>query len=110
MVPSPLGVVPHHFVVGSHLLVVVSIASWWPSRPPGHPLSFWSRSPFQDPSLLNNRVLLHHAKGGTVIARQGDQVGFGDRHLLSGQKQTQNHRGGDNQKNLVVLVGPLPPG
>ncbi|XP_033367569.1 neuropathy target esterase-like [Parus major] len=33
----------------------------------------WSRSPLQDPSLLNNRVLLHHAKGGTVIARQGDQ-------------------------------------
>ncbi|NXB96006.1 PLPL6 esterase, partial [Vidua chalybeata] len=32
-----------------------------------------SRSPFQDPSLLNNRVLLHHAKAGTVIARQGDQ-------------------------------------
>uniref|UniRef100_A0A8C0IUR6 lysophospholipase n=1 Tax=Chelonoidis abingdonii TaxID=106734 RepID=A0A8C0IUR6_CHEAB len=27
----------------------------------------------QDPSLLNNRVLLHHAKAGTVIARQGDQ-------------------------------------
>uniref|UniRef100_A0A8D2M658 Patatin like phospholipase domain containing 6 n=1 Tax=Zonotrichia albicollis TaxID=44394 RepID=A0A8D2M658_ZONAL len=27
----------------------------------------------EDPSLLNNRVLLHHAKGGTVIARQGDQ-------------------------------------
>uniref|UniRef100_A0A670KHJ9 lysophospholipase n=1 Tax=Podarcis muralis TaxID=64176 RepID=A0A670KHJ9_PODMU len=27
----------------------------------------------QDSSLLNNRVLLHHAKAGTVIARQGDQ-------------------------------------
>uniref|UniRef100_A0A8C9P1D3 Patatin like phospholipase domain containing 6 n=1 Tax=Spermophilus dauricus TaxID=99837 RepID=A0A8C9P1D3_SPEDA len=27
----------------------------------------------QDPSLLNSRVLLHHAKAGTVIARQGDQ-------------------------------------
>ncbi|PKU29956.1 hypothetical protein llap_19740 [Limosa lapponica baueri] len=26
-----------------------------------------------DPSLLNNRVWLHHAKAGTVIARQGDQ-------------------------------------
>ncbi|KAL7988374.1 hypothetical protein Chor_007293, partial [Crotalus horridus] len=26
-----------------------------------------------DSSLLNNRVLLHHAKAGTVIARQGDQ-------------------------------------
>ncbi|XP_016160996.1 PREDICTED: neuropathy target esterase sws-like [Ficedula albicollis] len=32
-----------------------------------------SPCPRQDPSLLNNRVLLHHAKGGTVIARQGDQ-------------------------------------
>lgn len=30
--------------------------------------------PPQDPSLLNSRVLLHHAKAGTVIARQGDQV------------------------------------
>lgn len=28
----------------------------------------------QDPSLLNSRVLLHHAKAGTIIARQGDQV------------------------------------
>ncbi|XP_067320196.1 patatin-like phospholipase domain-containing protein 6 isoform X5 [Anolis sagrei] len=27
----------------------------------------------EDPSLLNHRVLLHHAKAGTVIARQGDQ-------------------------------------
>ncbi|XP_072216916.1 patatin-like phospholipase domain-containing protein 6 isoform X6 [Excalfactoria chinensis] len=27
----------------------------------------------ENPSLLNNRVLLHHAKAGTVIARQGDQ-------------------------------------
>uniref|UniRef100_A0A8C2SQA1 lysophospholipase n=1 Tax=Coturnix japonica TaxID=93934 RepID=A0A8C2SQA1_COTJA len=27
----------------------------------------------EDPSLLNNRVLLHQAKAGTVIARQGDQ-------------------------------------
>ncbi|XP_078538296.1 patatin-like phospholipase domain-containing protein 6 isoform X1 [Lissotriton helveticus] len=27
----------------------------------------------EDPSLLNNRVVLHHAKAGTVIARQGDQ-------------------------------------
>ncbi|XP_074061205.1 patatin-like phospholipase domain-containing protein 6 isoform X2 [Macrotis lagotis] len=27
----------------------------------------------EDPSLLNSRVLLHHAKAGTVIARQGDQ-------------------------------------
>ncbi|XP_048358181.1 patatin-like phospholipase domain-containing protein 6 isoform X4 [Sphaerodactylus townsendi] len=27
----------------------------------------------EDASLLNNRVLLHHAKAGTVIARQGDQ-------------------------------------
>ncbi|XP_065610025.1 patatin-like phospholipase domain-containing protein 6 isoform X2 [Cyrtonyx montezumae] len=27
----------------------------------------------EDPSLLNNRVSLHHAKAGTVIARQGDQ-------------------------------------
>ncbi|OXB52064.1 hypothetical protein ASZ78_006980 [Callipepla squamata] len=31
----------------------------------------------EDPSLLNNRVSLHHAKAGTVIARQGDQVGLG---------------------------------
>lgn len=30
--------------------------------------------PPQDPSLLNSRVLLHHAKAGTIIARQGDQV------------------------------------
>lgn len=30
--------------------------------------------PSQDPSLLNSRVLLHHAKAGTIIARQGDQV------------------------------------
>lgn len=36
-----------------------------PSQPP---LSL------QDPSLLNSRVLLHHAKAGTIIARQGDQV------------------------------------
>uniref|UniRef100_G1QJJ4 Patatin like phospholipase domain containing 6 n=1 Tax=Nomascus leucogenys TaxID=61853 RepID=G1QJJ4_NOMLE len=28
----------------------------------------------EDPSLLNSRVLLHHAKAGTIIARQGDQV------------------------------------
>ncbi|KAF7235673.1 Neuropathy target esterase [Varanus komodoensis] len=28
----------------------------------------------EDSSLLNNRVLLHHAKAGTVIARQGDQA------------------------------------
>lgn len=28
----------------------------------------------QDPALLNSRVLLHHAKAGTIIARQGDQV------------------------------------
>ncbi|XP_042304292.1 patatin-like phospholipase domain-containing protein 6 isoform X4 [Sceloporus undulatus] len=27
----------------------------------------------ENPSLLNHRVLLHHAKAGTVIARQGDQ-------------------------------------
>nr|XP_020835525.1 neuropathy target esterase isoform X7 [Phascolarctos cinereus] len=27
----------------------------------------------EDPTLLNSRVLLHHAKAGTVIARQGDQ-------------------------------------
>ncbi|XP_069460025.1 patatin-like phospholipase domain-containing protein 6 isoform X2 [Ambystoma mexicanum] len=27
----------------------------------------------EDPSLLNNRVVLHHAKAGAVIARQGDQ-------------------------------------
>ncbi|KAM8793915.1 patatin-like phospholipase domain-containing protein 6 [Eudromia elegans] len=27
----------------------------------------------EDPALLDNRVLLHHAKAGTVIARQGDQ-------------------------------------
>uniref|UniRef100_A0A8D0G1A0 Cyclic nucleotide-binding domain-containing protein n=1 Tax=Sphenodon punctatus TaxID=8508 RepID=A0A8D0G1A0_SPHPU len=27
----------------------------------------------EDPSLLTHRVLLHHAKAGTVIARQGDQ-------------------------------------
>nr|KAF6481557.1 patatin like phospholipase domain containing 6 [Molossus molossus] len=27
----------------------------------------------EDPSLLNSRVLLHHAKAGTIIARQGDQ-------------------------------------
>ncbi|XP_029440375.1 neuropathy target esterase [Rhinatrema bivittatum] len=27
----------------------------------------------EDPSLLNNRAVLHHAKAGTVIARQGDQ-------------------------------------
>lgn len=30
--------------------------------------------PPQDPALLNSRVLLHHAKAGTIIARQGDQV------------------------------------
>lgn len=30
--------------------------------------------PPQDPTLLNSRVLLHHAKAGTIIARQGDQV------------------------------------
>uniref|UniRef100_M3XHP0 lysophospholipase n=1 Tax=Latimeria chalumnae TaxID=7897 RepID=M3XHP0_LATCH len=29
----------------------------------------------EDPSLLNNRVTLHHAKGGAVLARQGDQDG-----------------------------------
>nr|KAF6402096.1 patatin like phospholipase domain containing 6 [Rousettus aegyptiacus] len=28
----------------------------------------------EDSSLLNGRVLLHHAKAGTIIARQGDQV------------------------------------
>lgn len=36
-----------------------------------------SQPPFlppQDPSLLNSRVLLHHTKAGTIIARQGDQV------------------------------------
>uniref|UniRef100_A0A3P8ZKE6 lysophospholipase n=1 Tax=Esox lucius TaxID=8010 RepID=A0A3P8ZKE6_ESOLU len=27
----------------------------------------------QDPALLNGRVTLHHAKAGTVLARQGDQ-------------------------------------
>ncbi|XP_058495644.1 patatin-like phospholipase domain-containing protein 6 isoform X4 [Solea solea] len=27
----------------------------------------------EDPSLLNGRVTLHHAKAGTVLARQGDQ-------------------------------------
>uniref|UniRef100_A0A8C8K8R2 lysophospholipase n=1 Tax=Oncorhynchus tshawytscha TaxID=74940 RepID=A0A8C8K8R2_ONCTS len=27
----------------------------------------------QDPTLLNGRVTLHHAKAGTVLARQGDQ-------------------------------------
>uniref|UniRef100_UPI00398E3CDF patatin-like phospholipase domain-containing protein 6 n=1 Tax=Pristiophorus japonicus TaxID=55135 RepID=UPI00398E3CDF len=27
----------------------------------------------EDPSLLNNRVTLHHAKSGTLLARQGDQ-------------------------------------
>eukprot|EP00069_Balaena_mysticetus_P005134 bmy_17830T0 len=27
----------------------------------------------EDPSLLNSRVLLHHTKAGTIIARQGDQ-------------------------------------
>ncbi|XP_044528907.1 patatin-like phospholipase domain-containing protein 6 isoform X2 [Gracilinanus agilis] len=27
----------------------------------------------EDPSLLNSRVMLHHARAGTVIARQGDQ-------------------------------------
>ncbi|KAK2509826.1 LOW QUALITY PROTEIN: hypothetical protein MC885_017495 [Smutsia gigantea] len=27
----------------------------------------------EDPALLNSRVLLHHAKAGTIIARQGDQ-------------------------------------
>ncbi|KAF4014662.1 hypothetical protein G4228_006582, partial [Cervus hanglu yarkandensis] len=27
----------------------------------------------EDPTLLNSRVLLHHAKAGTIIARQGDQ-------------------------------------
>jgi len=30
--------------------------------------------PIQDPALLNGRVTLHHAKAGTVLARQGDQV------------------------------------
>ncbi|KAH0628628.1 hypothetical protein JD844_009997, partial [Phrynosoma platyrhinos] len=42
---------------------------------PGHsPKIATIRLPFpQDPSLLNHRVLLHHAKAGTVIARQGDQ-------------------------------------
>ncbi|CDQ59842.1 unnamed protein product [Oncorhynchus mykiss] len=28
----------------------------------------------EDPALLNGRVTLHHAKAGTVLARQGDQV------------------------------------
>ncbi|XP_072104198.1 patatin-like phospholipase domain-containing protein 6 isoform X2 [Mobula birostris] len=27
----------------------------------------------EDPSLLDNRVTLHHAKSGTILARQGDQ-------------------------------------
>uniref|UniRef100_A0A8C7GSA0 lysophospholipase n=1 Tax=Oncorhynchus kisutch TaxID=8019 RepID=A0A8C7GSA0_ONCKI len=37
-------------------------------------LSFCSFSFFcQDPALLNGRVTLHHAKAGTVLARQGDQ-------------------------------------
>uniref|UniRef100_A0A4W5RPJ5 Patatin like phospholipase domain containing 6 n=1 Tax=Hucho hucho TaxID=62062 RepID=A0A4W5RPJ5_9TELE len=36
--------------------------------------SFCSFSSFcQDPALLNGRVTLHHAKAGTVLARQGDQ-------------------------------------
>ncbi|KAG8519261.1 Neuropathy target esterase [Galemys pyrenaicus] len=30
----------------------------------------------EDPALLNSRVLLHHAKAGTIIARQGDQGGL----------------------------------
>lgn len=34
------------------------------------PLSFL----YQDAALLNGRVTLHHAKAGTVLARQGDQV------------------------------------
>lgn len=28
----------------------------------------------QDPTLLNGRVTFHHAKAGSVLARQGDQV------------------------------------
>ncbi|MGH0171918.1 UNVERIFIED_CONTAM: hypothetical protein FKN15_062138 [Acipenser sinensis] len=35
----------------------------------------------EDPSLLNGRVTLHHAKAGSVLARQGDQ----DPSLLNGR-------------------------
>lgn len=28
----------------------------------------------KDPSLLNGKVTLHHAKAGAVLARQGEQV------------------------------------
>ncbi|NXI03158.1 PLPL6 esterase, partial [Pachycephala philippinensis] len=78
------GVAPHHFGVvpviwgGScdlrvvpHLFGVVPVTSWSSSVLVVTPQR--SCSSLQDPSLLNNRVLLHHAKGGTVIARQGDQ-------------------------------------
>lgn len=29
---------------------------------------------WQDPTLLEGRVTLHHVKAGSVVARQGDQV------------------------------------
>ncbi|NXN12662.1 PLPL6 esterase, partial [Indicator maculatus] len=38
----------------------------------------------KDPSLLDNRVQFHHAKAGTVIARQGDQVGLSCWHPAAG--------------------------
>ncbi|KFR14812.1 Neuropathy target esterase, partial [Opisthocomus hoazin] len=71
VVHNLLIVVPYHFVVGSHLLMMVPVTLRW-----SFVSLWWSPSPCsspQDPSLLNNRVLLHHAKAGTVIARQGDQ-------------------------------------
>uniref|UniRef100_A0A8C3DMW5 lysophospholipase n=1 Tax=Corvus moneduloides TaxID=1196302 RepID=A0A8C3DMW5_CORMO len=61
--PSPHG--------GPHRFLVAPMTSWSPSVLLLTPQR--SRPSLQDPSLLNNRVLLHHAKGGTVIARQGDQ-------------------------------------
>lgn len=65
--------------MGSWWSCGVRVGSW-----SSHPLVVTPQRPhssLQDPSLLNNRVLLHHAKGGTVIARQGDQVGSGHCHL-----------------------------
>lgn len=35
----------------------------------------------EDPSLLENKVSLHHVKAETIIARKGEQVGFGARGL-----------------------------
>lgn len=37
----------------------------------------------QDPSLLENRVTLHHVKAGSVVARQGDQVSSRRRFFIA---------------------------